>query len=327
MYKKIAVSLDGSPFAEKALPYAVKLANILNSELLLLRIAELQPLVSDNVDHELEAIETSENYLKNVEKVISDTQSPLFIAPERLQPLVAYGKPEKKISEIVPFEEADLLVMTTHGRKGLSRMVQGSVSTQVLHHSKIPIILIKPEDVHEVIPLDVLLRQPTPLSAAEPVILMTLDGTKESEVIIKPTIELVKKLGAQLHVICVLLPPMPVEMGSVGTGFAYEHEVDKAQAAIETYLQNMEKQIADMGVTCVTSTRVADPATEIVAYANDIGATLIAMATHARSGLGQMVMGSVADEVMRQSHLPVMMMHMPTRKERSEMGKMAGSTH
>jgi nucleotide-binding universal stress UspA family protein len=327
MYKKIAVTLDGSPLAEKALPYAVKLANLLNTELLLLRIADLPPLVSDNVDHELEAIESAEAYLKSVEKVISDSTKPLFIPAERLQPLVAYGKPEFEISEIVPFEEADLLIMTTHGRKGLARLTQGSISSKVLHQISIPVILIKPENLKEEIPLENLMSSLTSFDASEVNILMTVDGSPESESIVAPTVEFAKKVGASIYLFTVVLPPMPVEMGSVSTGYGFGDEAEKLLEQANEYIKKLEAKIAEQGVKVVSKVSLADPAAEIVQYAQEIQATMISMSTHARGKLGQLVMGSVADEVMRESHLPVMLKHMPSNKETNAENSFAGATN
>src|SRR5262249_40576183 len=133
----------------KALPYAVKLANVCNAELMLLRIAELPKLVTDTVDHELAVIKEAEVYLKEVTRAITSHDIPVHIDPDMVQPLISYGDKSVEISEIVPFENADLIVMTTHGRTGFSRLIMGSVAAKILQRAGVPVLLIKPDKVEK----------------------------------------------------------------------------------------------------------------------------------------------------------------------------------
>ncbi len=82
----------------------------------------------------------------------------------------------------------------------------------------------------------------------------------------------------------------------------------KKQAALE-YLENMESRVEEQDVTCINRIREGDPVRGIEEYANHLEPLLVIMATHARGRIGQVVLGSVAEEVMRLSHLPVMMVH------------------
>jgi nucleotide-binding universal stress UspA family protein len=88
-------------------------------------------------------------------------------------------------------------------------------------------------------------------------------------------------------------------------------EVEHALAVAEEQactrcLQQQPEQLAARGLSVETRLRIGDPATEIVRAAEEVGADAIAMSTHGRTGLDHLVHGSVAEGVLRTSHLPVL---------------------
>jgi nucleotide-binding universal stress UspA family protein len=78
-------------------------------------------------------------------------------------------------------------------------------------------------------------------------------------------------------------------------------------AEIETALSAEQALLRDAGYAVSVSVRFGDPAEEIVAYARDTDIDLVAMATHGRTGLRQLIMGSVAEQVLRRLAIPVML--------------------
>lgn len=307
------VPLDGSPLAEKALPYAVALANRIDAELLLLRVSELPALVNDTPEHELEVINIAEQYLAEVEQILTDPANALHLAPERVQTLVAYGESVREISEIAPFEKVDLIVMTTHGRTGIPRLVLGSVATSIIQRSTLPVMLLRPEKLDDDALLEELLAQPTRFSQDETNtrIVVTLDGTREAESVISPAIELAKKLGAAVYLLRVIAPFIPVEYGDLGGGYAFDIDQETAnrREVAYQYLDRVQAQFTEHGLNCVKVVRLGNPAPEIIDYVEKVQAATLVMATHARNKLGHMFMGSVADEVTRRTNLPVMVVH------------------
>ncbi len=308
MFKKIAVPLDGSALAEKALPFAIQLANTMNAGLLLLRATKVPSLLTDTPAHELEYLETSEAYLESVKKSITNPTLKNHIEEERLETLVVYGDTVAEIVEITPFEKADLVVMTTHGRSGLSRMVMGSVAKKVLRQSQLPVIVLRPESLDTSQMVEETLIDEGPVTKS---IVVTLDGTPDAEVILEPAIELAQELEATIYLLEVVVPSIPVEYGAGFYGIGFDLDAD-TRHRIETsraYLAKLQAQLNEKGINCATVVKVGNAATEIVEYANAIKTSLIAMATHARGTVGEFLIGSVADEVVRKSHLPVVLVH------------------
>jgi nucleotide-binding universal stress UspA family protein len=119
---------------------------------------------------------------------------------------------------------------------------------------------------------------------------------------------------------------IPGGVGGVGGigGFYYlpEYDLEKEVAILNDqtsqYLKEIQTRLREKGVECVTEVQTGEPratfehngepVARIIAYASQIKAQLLAMTTHGRGQLGQLVLGSVAEEVVRQSHLPVMLM-------------------
>jgi nucleotide-binding universal stress UspA family protein len=85
-------------------------------------------------------------------------------------------------------------------------------------------------------------------------------------------------------------------------------EVEAQRGDVEEYLAALAAELRDKGIHVQIRVRRGEPATEIAAGARDAGADLVAMSTHGRGGLGRLVFGSVAQEVLRRVELPVVLM-------------------
>ncbi len=137
MAKKILVPLDGSPLAEAALPAAIDLSS--GATLLLLRAAEAHTLPgADPTEAQVEVVREAEAYLARVEARLRSE------GVEDITASVWYGNPVSVITEAAQLHGVDMIVMTTHGRSGLGRLVLGSVAESVIRSSRIPILIIRP---------------------------------------------------------------------------------------------------------------------------------------------------------------------------------------
>jgi nucleotide-binding universal stress UspA family protein len=135
----VLVPLDGSSLAEGALAPAVGFAKA-GAKLVLLRAVEAHgtPFV-DPAEAQVAAIEEGENYLAGVA-----ARARLAGATD-VETSVWYGPPVRAIVDAAAFRKADLIVMSTHGRSGLGRIVLGSVAESVLRATATPILLLRPQ--------------------------------------------------------------------------------------------------------------------------------------------------------------------------------------
>ena len=142
-YKKILVCLDGSALAETALPHAQMLAFDDDAEIILLRIsvnpaAEFSfsdPSFADEIIQEMEAETLA--YMQSA-------RSKLQKAGFRTSFLICQGAITETILRIAAESQADVIVMSTHGRSGVKRWLLGSVADRVVTHSDLPVLLIRP---------------------------------------------------------------------------------------------------------------------------------------------------------------------------------------
>jgi nucleotide-binding universal stress UspA family protein len=145
---------------------------------------------------------------------------------------------------------------------------------------------------------------PLPEAAPTRVILVPLDGASGSEAILESIGEIARAEGAAVRLLSVHPPVHEVEVE--GRILAYiDQETERVQAEAHDYLKRVAVSLGEVPVSF--SVRFGEPAEEIVAEAETASATLIAMATHRRTGLARIVKGSVAERVERATAIPVML--------------------
>lgn len=145
MYNKILVPLDGSELAEQVLPHVSAVAGCTGAQVLLLRVpAEPvydylvpDPGLSAEMRHDIET--GAQVYL---EEIAAELRS-MGIA---VSTAVVWGGPiQETLLDVAREQKADLIAMSTHGRSGIARMVIGSVADQIVRHSPVPVLLVRPE--------------------------------------------------------------------------------------------------------------------------------------------------------------------------------------
>jgi nucleotide-binding universal stress UspA family protein len=134
----ILVPLDGSIVAEAALTPAVDLARTAGAKMVLLRAAEAHtgPL-TDPVEAQVHVMREAEEYLAATQARVKSA------GVAEVEVSAWYGAPAEAIVEAARHRKADLIVMSSHGRTGVARLVLGSVAESVLRATAVPILLIR----------------------------------------------------------------------------------------------------------------------------------------------------------------------------------------
>lgn len=148
MYQHILVAVDGSDVANRALAEAIQLAKVHKSKLRMIHVAEeyFVDYSGMNIDfgqYETSVKEHAQAILDNARKTAQESQ---IDAETRLIELKTLGRVEEKIVDEIKAWPANLLVIGTHGRKGLNRLLLGSVAEGVIRISPIPVLLIRGDD-------------------------------------------------------------------------------------------------------------------------------------------------------------------------------------
>jgi len=288
MFRTILVPLDGSPFAEQALPWALSIARRAGACLDLVRghvlYAFKDPAYSwgpYDPAMDAEAARQEHLYLEGAARRLSAAALvPISAAVVASVP----GLEAEGILGRARAAGADLIVMSTHGRGPLSRLALGSVADQVVRRAFLPVLLVRP-------------REPAPGPFAEPAaesVLIPLDGSALAERALEPAADLAGLLGARCDLVRVVAP-----------GGGPEQAAEEGEA--RSYLGRVAGRLGQRGLEAQTRVLAArQPAEAILLAARAWGSGLIALATHGRGGIRRALLGSVADQVLRAAPCPLL---------------------
>lgn len=300
MLSKIMVPLDGSSFGEFALPLAVSLAKRSGALLHLVHVDV--PLVSAYAGGpggpfvsapglEAERYERARDYLAAVQQRVVATPG-ISATCEILD-----GPVSATLVEYAESAGIDLIVMTTHGRGPLVRLWLGSVADGLVRRATVPLLFVRP------------LADADPATPAAPFrhVLIPLDGSELAEQVIAPALDVAGHADVDYTLMRIAEPYMVFDP-ALRRVAAPEHEQTRLHAEQATeYLATIADRLRPAGVHASTDVMIAEhAATALVAAAHEGQYDLIAISTHGRGGLNRLLVGSVADKILRASSCPVL---------------------
>jgi nucleotide-binding universal stress UspA family protein len=297
VYKHVLVPLDGSTFAEAALPLALALTRKTNADLHLISVVEPIPAFA-YAEWEPAALDWSTQYLDSVTERISDHAGGAVTAA------VHTGRVVETLHAQSRELGVDLVVMATHGRGALSRAWLGSVADSLMREAETPVIFVRPEEG----------EAPQPEASDDfETLLVPLDGSDLSESALEHATEFGALFGSAYHLTRVVAYPLEIASPYLPHTVQMNSEIlAEAKQSAADYLEEKAEQMRKRGLRVTTSV-ATDPqaAHGILAEADAVGSDLIAMATHGRGGMSRVVLGSAADKVLRGTHMPVLLYRPP----------------
>lgn len=300
MPSSVLVPVDGSNFAEHALPYALGIARRTGATLHLALVHVPSEVVSPNYPL-IDALETRDAELREHDAAyVEGLIERLAPSGVDLKPALLRGRVANALADYVDDARIDLVVMTTHGRGGLQRAWLGSTADSLIRHCMIPILLVRPAEQT---------REIGPESDQEfDRVLAAMDGSETAETALRDAFEIGITDNASLVLVHALQPPVAAASPYLPHTIQLTHdEMEAREAHMEAYLQRLAE--ADWLGGRQTSVHVHvdyHPAPAILEIAREENCDLIALGTHGRGGLRRLVLGSVADKVIRGTHLPVL---------------------
>ncbi len=285
MWQRILVPLDGSDLAELALPYAEELAAAFNSEVVLLYISE--PAESQ--------------YLHMHQLYIEDIAGQMRKRVKKVSPLLLSGRPAEGIIDYAEKNDVSLIIITSHGRSGITSWLVGSIASKVLHAIRLPLLLIRATKPRQKIPGKYLLNK----------ILLPLDGSKAGETAVPYVGELMSRLESEITLFGVV--PAGQHIRSIG-GLDFilfpEQQLEIFKKEAREYLnkvyRRLKRQKGKVKVELKVSDKASDIAREIINYAEENDISLIAISSHGHSGIERWVFGSTANKVVQASNTPLL---------------------
>lgn len=288
MLKKILIALDGSELAERALTFATALSIPTAARLVLVRVVTAHTFPGvDEREPQVRALAEAEIYVR---AIAADLVSRGFV----VEAATPYGEtPAEWIVEEAKTRNADLIVMSTHGRTGPGRWMFGSVADAVVARSPVPVLVQRAWDTSR---RELLLGD-------QPRVLVPLDGSAFAAAALPTAASLADDLGAELVLVRVDTTPYDVKAGDA--------QEARPVSEVQLYLRDMSQRLKDRWPNLSVSWLVesGDPADGIAAATADRNAALVVMATHGRTGLPRSALGSVAGRVLQHGNAPLMLVH------------------
>ena len=297
--RSVLVPLDGSPFAEQALPWAAAIAAAARAKLRLALVHQSPspPPLDEATGRlytriELSLIKVQREYLAKVADRVRREHG-VQVAKATLQ-----GTPASALARYIREMDPEIVIMTTHGAGGIRRAWLGSVADQLVRTLETPMLIIRPREADQ-----------APVGIAElQEILVALDGSRRAEAALPPSATLALLLKAKLALVRVVQPVVPYTDPVRPFPVGFDEELTRlSRAEAQDYLDDVSERLNAAGTPASGAAVVGGSVFEAIQdAARAPGTGMIALATRGRGGVSRLVLGSVADKLVRGGELPVL---------------------
>ncbi|MFB6231630.1 MAG: universal stress protein [Salinibacter sp.] len=295
--ERILFPTDFSEGAARAFPQAAYLADWHDAELHILNVTgRYQHDYEEDRERFPVSQDTLTEWLRRSAESGPGPNEPDLSALPIAQEQVESAAPAEAILNYTEEEAIDLTVMGTHGRRGVDRMLFGSVTEEVVRKAPCPALTVRADADRA--PSEAIRR-----------VLVPVDFSEASDTAVRHAKEIAMTYGAEIDLLHVVHEPVyPAAYGFEPVSFPTGEVID-----------NVEAQLADLARETIgyehvmIEARAGNPASEILDYTEENDVDLVVIATHGRTGLDRVLLGSVAERVLRRAPMPVFVVK-PDRK-------------
>jgi nucleotide-binding universal stress UspA family protein len=270
--EKIIIPVDFSKQSGYALETAAALAKKHNSELVIMHMLELSEsiLSSSSSDRNEETAFMLMVANKKFEAFLDKS----YLEGVAITPMIKHHKVLKEVAEVASDIKADLIVMGSRGHSGHDGIFTGSNTEKVVRYSDTPVLVVKSK----------------PMSIDFNTIVLATDFSEESIPTVKNALELLNELGNKVTLLHINLPSL---------NFLSTDEIDLRVSEF-LKLANLEDQSEH--ITYISDYNVEDG---VLNYAKRVNADAVAIITHGRTGLSHFFGGSISEDLVNHTKLPV----------------------
>jgi nucleotide-binding universal stress UspA family protein len=283
MYDQILFPTDGGEPAESVLDYALQIASEHEATIHILNVADTSQDSLTRIRGEVIDVLEQEGEQTVEEAAERATEQGVPVVSE-----VRQGDPSVSIVGYSDQSDIDLIVMPTHGRRGLKRFLLGSVTERVINTAEMPVVAVNPD-------------REQPLTYPCQHVLVPTDGSRGAELALREGIAVAKATGATLHLLHV------VETGSLGPdarSVLKERELtERANEIVSTATETAEAASLD---AIESETESGVPSKKIRNYIEENAIDLAVLGTHGKTDFSRYMMGGVSAKIVRTSPVPVM---------------------
>jgi len=283
MFDKLLFPTDGSDGAAAVFDHVLTLAD-----------------AHDATVHVVNVADTTRESLTTVQGQVVDAleqagaeavQQVATRASERGVPTVTevlQGEPYRTIVDYADTYDIDLVVMPTHGRRGLERFLLGSTTERVVRRAEVPVLTIRPDD-------DVRVRYPYHT------VLIPTDGSDPAAAALDVGIDVATVAAAAVHLLSV------VDVTSLGVDVRADIQAAALEEGAHDIVGAAAERASAAGIDPTTAVEFGGSVPSVVrSYVTDNDVDLVVVGTHGRTGFDRYVLGSVAEALVRTAPVPVL---------------------
>jgi nucleotide-binding universal stress UspA family protein len=272
--KTIIVPIDFSEHSEYALRTAAKLAKQHNAKIYALHMLEMSTVALTASDELLG--QQAVYFMKLAEKKFNDFLVKDYLKDVDVVPVIKHFKVFSEVNDVAKEHNADIIIMGSNGASGMQEMFIGSNTERVVRSSDIPVLVVKSKEAD--INFDV--------------IVLACDLTEESVESYINTRKMFADTASKIHLVNVNLP---------NESFQSTPELEEMAVNFFTKAEGNLDRLVDLSY--VSDYTIEDG---ILNFSNKVKADLIIVPTHGRKGLEHFFKGSVGEDVVNHSTLPVL---------------------
>lgn len=281
MVARLLFPTDGSDAAQQGFDYALALASDFDAELLVLHVADTSEISHTRIDGDV-----VDAFVREGESIVEETVAGADTHDVDVTTDVVQGVPDETIVQYAEQYDVDYIVMPTQGRQGVEHLV-GSVTERVLRRASMPVIALPAEaDLDGRYPYEQLL--------------VAVDGSDPSDAAVVAAADVASRYQASLHLVHV------VEESLLGGRFAGSADDfgTEAEAIVDAAADRVPSSFSGTITTNVQQAPTVEQGLLDYIEANDVG--LAVSGSSGGSGLGQYLIGSTTEKLIRKASVPVM---------------------
>lgn len=289
-FKRIVVPTDFSETSETAVKLAVEVGVYYQSNLDVVNVVDAT--VYAYAGYPFASL--SKELMTSAEAALQRLKLPAGAESLQVNRFILSGTVATEIAEHANRHKADLIVVGTHGRGVVGRFLLGSVADRVLHEAKVPVLITKAPAGK--------IKHPKKKTKPFRKVLFPTDFSDTANKALKRAIAITEDMDAELYVLHIvddtlISTHVPEERKMILTELR-RHALDQMRATLPSELMaNFET---------IGAVRRGEPGKQISAYAESMGCDLIVMGSHGRTGVERVLLGSIADKVVRRAKCAVL---------------------
>lgn len=289
MFDNILVPTDGSDNAERALEHATLFAQAYDATVHGLYVLNVTYAADYEGGVDSESVITALE--REGEEALETVERRCESAGVSVTTTLLEGRPAHRITTYADENDVDLVIMGTHGRAGVSRLLLGSVTESVIRRSDRPVLTV-PKDA------------PVAGDGYDDLLVAT-DGSGDANHAVQTAIDVGTTFDATIHGLYV-----------IDIAFTRNQLIEESleRAAAET-LSDLETTVTEAGLECVTEVRSGNPHEEIGEVATEHDVDLVVLGSHGKGAIERTFLGSVSERTIRTIDRPILVTRRPEEPE------------